>query len=52
MPHNMKIKPVAIAPSDRQMENLDPLLTIAEVSVAFAGFASIVTILAKQDVDS
>ena len=30
--------------------NLDPLLTIAEVSVAFAGFASLVTVVARRDI--
>jgi hypothetical protein len=34
------------------MQDLDPLLTIAEVSVAFAGFASLVTVVARRDVDS
>jgi hypothetical protein len=34
------------------MDNLDPFLTIAEMSVAFAGFASIVTIVARQDKDA
>jgi hypothetical protein len=34
------------------MDNLDPFLTVAELSVAFAGFASIVTIVARQDKDA
>jgi hypothetical protein len=34
------------------MADLDPLLTIAEVSVAFAGFASLVTVVARRDIKS
>ena len=34
------------------MTSTDPLLTIAEVSVAFAGFASIVTVVASRGADS
>ena len=39
-------------PGNQLMDDLDPLLTIAEVSVAFAGFASLVTIVVRRDVQS
>jgi hypothetical protein len=34
------------------MENAEPLLTVAEVAVAFAGFASLVTVVARRGIET
>ncbi len=34
------------------MENAEPLLTVAEVAVAFVGFASLVTVVARRGIET